>query len=280
MDFFTYKEPNISYFSTKFGLRYQLVIIFLRNIITICLFVWGLLITSRSRSNWYDMFTLHGFLMILVAWCWLLFTSCAIFFLIKPEQRNKRELPFFITPFVAFSGFLIGTVLYLLIIIFIWIPYLPVDQVDVPVIKWGVPVILPVICAPTIFIIWRSILELKTFTEIIIDGKRTTINIKGISAIRENFDYCIDLSTNTNLVIMVYKKEVFFDKKQRWALLIENEEIIVRLYSAIDKKLVEKFTSDIVELTKLECVEESDRAPPDFLFIGTLKQSKTKENYN
>jgi len=267
MDFFTYKEPNISHFSTRMGLPYQLLIVFFRNIITFCCIIWGLLTTSRPRDNWYDMFTLHGFLMILVAWCWLLFTSCAIVFLIKPEQRQKRELPFFTAPVIAFSGFLITTILYLLIIIFIWIPYLPADQANVPVITFGVPILLIIICAPTIFIIWRSYLEFIPFTKIIIDRKQKTLKINAKSAKREKFDYLIDFNKKTKLIIMIYRGEVMPDKKKRWALFIENEEIIVRLYSAPDKKFVIKFASEIIDLTELECVEEADRAPPYFLLI-------------
>lgn len=266
-------NPDISYFSTRKGMIYQILRIIISNLLTCTLIIWGFLITSRNRSKWYDTFTIHGLLMIVTAWLWLLFTSTTIAFIIKGTKKNERIL-FFKSPKVVISGSLLTSFLYALIIYYLWIPSLTKEQAVIPVIKWGVPILLIAIIAPTLPIIWRSYLLIQTFTEITVNSKNRELKIVGRTAQGVKFSYTLSIDETCTLTIMRYPENLFADKKERWALFFENKDVIVRLYSAAMKSLVETFAKEMELLTNIECKIVENRKPPDIAKIFHFKNVK------
>jgi MFS family permease len=271
--FFSQDEEDLQIwnFSRKKSFKSLVLISFILFIFASIFLLWGLIITSRYRVYWYDIFNLISFLMIIIAGGWISFTSSAIAFLIKPRKRERRFI-MGMNWLVAIIGTITTTIAYVLLIIFVWIPSLSISDQLIPSIKYGLPTILPVIVWPSVFIIWFLYILLTTYTNIIIDQNKKEILIYGRTAKRDRFSYTFPLSPEYQLAIMKYDVKNLSKKYQRWGIFLETETQLVRLCSGYEKG-VKQFLEELVAITNWLTVTKTDEEPPSILEICTTKDS-------
>ncbi len=258
-------------FSRKKSIKIlMLITLFLFILVTLFL-LWGLAITSRYRVYWYDIFNLKSFLMVIIAGGWMSFAPSAIAFLLKPKKRERRFL-LGMNWLLAIIGTIITTIAYVLLIIFVWIPSLSVSDQLIPSLKYGVPIILPVIVWPSVFILWFSYILLTTYTNIVINQNIKEILVYGRTAKGDRFSYTFPLSPEYQLAIMKYDLKNSPEKFQRWGIFLETETQLVRLYSGYEKG-VKQFLEELVAITNWITVTKTDEEPPNILEICTPKGS-------
>ena len=262
------EDLQIWNFSRKKAANSLILITLILFILAALLILWGLAITSRYRVYWYDIFNLKSFAMTIIAGGWISFSSSAIAFLLKPKKRDRRFL-LGMNGLVAIIGTIISTAAYVVIIIFIWIPSLSISDQLIPSLKFGVPIILPVIVWPSVFIIWFSYILLTTYTNIKIDQNLKQISIYGRTAKKDKFSYNFPLLPEYQLVIMKYDLKNLSEKYQRWGVFLETETQLVRLYSGY-KNGVKHFLEELVAITNWITVTK-DEEPPSILEICSPK---------
>ena len=264
------EDLQIWNFSRKKALKSLILITLILFILAAPFLLWGLAITSRYRVYWYDIFNLKSIFMIIIAGGWISFTSSAIAFLIKPKKRERRFL-LGMNGFVAIIGTIITTIAYVLIIIFVWIPSLSISDQWILSLKYGVPIILPVIVWPSVFFGWFSCILLTTYTSIRIDQDIKEILIYGRTAKGDRFSYTFPLSPECQLAIMKYDVKNLSKKYQRWGIFLETETQLVRLYSGYEKG-VKQFLEELVAITNWITVTKTDEEPPSMLEICSQKE--------
>ncbi|NPD87761.1 MAG: hypothetical protein HGN29_03510 [Asgard group archaeon] len=263
------EDLQIWNFSREKSLKSLILISLILFIFAVFFLLWGLVITSRYRVYWYDIFNLISFLMIIIAGGWISFTSSAIAFLIKPRKRERRFI-MGMNWLVAIIGTITTTIAYVLIILFVWIPSLSISDQLIPSIKYGLPIILPVIVWPSVFIIWFSYILLTTYTNIKIDQNIKEILIYGRTAKRDRFSYIFPLSPEYQIAIMKYNVKNLSKKYRRWGIFLETETQLIRLYSGYEKG-VKQFLEELVAITDWLTVIKIDEEPPSILEICSSK---------
>jgi len=264
------KTPRLWSFSTK---KWKAIIVILipLNIITIACIIFGFLFTSPSREQWYDIFTFQGALMIFVSLFWIICFPCALVFTLKPKLRKDEGSILGIPPLIAYIGTIISTVLYIVVISKIWIPSLTdIQNADLQL-KWGVPVLLPILMFPAVIAIWYSYIFLTTFTTIRVDLNKNQCRIYGRTAKKQRFDFTISINVPNKLLIMKYNPEEFIDKKERVALFLETEERLIRLYSTPNKYFLDQFQAEITMITNWSTIIYSDEIPPNINNISSSR---------
>lgn len=263
------EDLQIWNFSRKKTLKILILIILLLFLLATIFLVWGLAITSRYREYWYSIFNLKSFIMTIVAGGWISFTSSAIAFLINPKKRERRFI-MGMNGFIAIIGTIITTIAYVLLIIFVWIPSLSVSDQLLSSLKYGIPIILPVIVWPPVFIIWFSYILLTTYTNVKIDQNIKEILIYGCTAKGDKFNYTFPLSPEYQLTIMKYDVKNLSKKYQRWGIFLETETQLIRLYSGYEKG-IKQFLEELVAITNWITVTKTDEEPPSILEICSPK---------
>ena len=273
-------NPTIFIFSRAKSLKVSIIIAIFLNIITVLFFAWALLITSRQRTHWYEMFTLHGILMTIVAWFWLIFFSRTLVYITTAEYKKKsKNLPLFLNIKLNAIGALTTTVIYILLILKLWVPAIPESEKDLLVIKVGVPIFLIAIVSPTILTIWLSYLFLSTYSTIEISSEAKVITIKGRTALGKTFNFRISLQPNTKILLMRYDKEKLKLPYELWGIFLETETHLYRLYSG-SRDQVLQFTNEIISITQLPYIETAEITSSKLTDVVTEKTNNLVHQSN
>ncbi len=264
------KNPRLWSFSTRKWKALILILIPL-NLVTIACIIFGFLFTSPSKEHWYDIFTLTGTLMIIISIFWINCFPCALVYTFKPKLRKDEELILGISPIISYIGTIMCTVLYIIVISKMWMPSLTlIENADLQI-KWGVPILLPILMVPTVISVWYTNIFLTTFTIIEIDLNKNQFRIFGRTVKKQRFDFIISLNAQCKLLIMKYKPETFIDKIERIALFLETEGSLIRLYSTPDANFLNQFQAEKTKLTNWSAIIYSDEIPPDICNISSTK---------